>query len=123
MQALGLARLVGASITLLHCVEELHPGSLLEQKRFRKLHAEAVQLAEHKLAEIARREIKPHVAVKCLVKQGKPSEAIAALASKCGCQLIVMGTHGRTGLKHALLGSVTERVIRLASCPVMTVRG
>jgi nucleotide-binding universal stress UspA family protein len=51
-----------------------------------------------------------------------PSEAILAVAREIGADLIVMGTHGHTGLKHALLGSVAERTVRLAPCSVLTVK-
>ena len=50
------------------------------------------------------------------------AEAIAAAAERIGADLIIMGTHGRTGLKHAFLGSVAERTLRHAPCPVLTVR-
>ena len=53
--------------------------------------------------------------------QGVPSDEVAALAKEGGYDLIVMGTHGRTGLRHALMGSVAERVLRSAPCPVLTV--
>ena len=53
---------------------------------------------------------------------GIPAAALAALAHREGVDLIVMGTHGRSGLKHALLGSVAEKVLRAAPCPVLTVR-
>lgn len=53
---------------------------------------------------------------------GSPAETIVRIAQEQAADLIVMGTHGRTGLKHALLGSVAEKVVRLAPCPVLTVR-
>jgi nucleotide-binding universal stress UspA family protein len=53
---------------------------------------------------------------------GNPADAIVRLAAERDVDLIVMGTHGRTGLQHVLLGSVAEKVVRLAPCPVMTVR-
>jgi universal stress protein A len=53
---------------------------------------------------------------------GPPGEVICWLAQHHECDLIVMGTHGRTGLKHLLLGSVAEFVMRHARCPVATVR-
>jgi nucleotide-binding universal stress UspA family protein len=52
---------------------------------------------------------------------GTPAGAICAYAHAIGADLIVMGTHGRTGLSHALLGSVAEGVVRRARCPVMTI--
>jgi len=56
------------------------------------------------------------------VTAGDPAEAIVRTAAEIGVDLIVMATHGRTGLPHILLGSVAEKVVRHASCPVLTVR-
>ena len=53
---------------------------------------------------------------------GHPAETIVRVAQERAADLIVMGTHGRTGLQHVLLGSVAEKVVRLAPCPVLTVR-
>jgi universal stress protein E len=53
---------------------------------------------------------------------GRPAPTIAEIASKVGAELIVMGTHGRTGLTHILLGSVAEEVTRVAPCSVLTIR-
>ena len=54
--------------------------------------------------------------------QGPAAFEVTEFAKKNGFDLIIMGTHGRTGFKHALLGSVAERVVRVASCPVLTIR-
>jgi nucleotide-binding universal stress UspA family protein len=54
---------------------------------------------------------------------GSPARAIVDYARDYQMNLIVMGTHGRGGVAHLLLGSVTERVVRTADCPVLTVRG
>jgi nucleotide-binding universal stress UspA family protein len=56
------------------------------------------------------------------VQSGAPFEEIVRTAEEERAGMIVMGTHGRSGLNHMLLGSVAERVIRLAPCPVLTVR-
>ena len=56
------------------------------------------------------------------VAVGHPADTIVRIAQERGADLIVMGTHGRTGLQHVLLGSVAEKVVRLAPCPVLTVR-
>jgi nucleotide-binding universal stress UspA family protein len=56
------------------------------------------------------------------VRPGFPSEVITAAATDLGADLVVMSTHGRTGLSHLLLGSVAERVIRSTVCPVLVVR-
>jgi len=55
------------------------------------------------------------------VIEGEPSRAITEMAKRDGYDLIVMGTHGRSGLAHLALGSVAERVVRHAHCPVLTV--
>ena len=56
------------------------------------------------------------------IASGPVAETIAAIAADRGADFIVMGTHGRTGLAHVLVGSVAERVIRIAGCPVLTIR-
>jgi universal stress protein A len=53
---------------------------------------------------------------------GHPAETIVRVAQERDADLIVIGTHGRTGIQHVLLGSVAEKVVRLAPCPVLTVR-
>jgi nucleotide-binding universal stress UspA family protein len=63
-------------------------------------------------------EVTPH-----MVRGLAPAEVIVETASNLGCELIVMGTHGRRGLPHLLLGSVAERVVRTSAVPVLTVRG
>jgi nucleotide-binding universal stress UspA family protein len=66
-----------------------------------------------------RRQLKARVAV---VSSIAPAAAIVTYADKSNIDLIVMGTHGRGGLAHLLMGSVAERVVRMAPCPVLTVR-
>ena len=60
--------------------------------------------------------------VNSVVLAGKPAERIVGFAREFDCDLIVMGTHGRTGLRHHALGSVAEQVIRTSHCPVLVVR-
>ena len=62
------------------------------------------------------------VAVQTLVKVGSADEKIVEAAQEKAANLIVMATHGRTGLYHALMGSVAEKVVRQAPCPVLTIR-
>jgi len=54
--------------------------------------------------------------------EGDPASEILKVARQRHCDMIVMGTHGRTGLRHLLMGSVAERIVRKASCPVLTAR-
>lgn len=60
--------------------------------------------------------------VHCEVREGTPFYEIIQYARAADIDLIIMGTHGRSGLVHVLLGSVSERVVRKAPCPVLTVR-
>jgi nucleotide-binding universal stress UspA family protein len=59
---------------------------------------------------------------KGVIKVGVPWEQILAVATEVGADLIVMGTHGRRGFAHAIIGSVAERIVRLSAIPVLTVR-
>jgi len=119
-----LARHFGASLTLAHVQEPIHlmvpdgyaffaPGQL-EQIR---ADLEKALVAEKQVAEAA-----GMLQAQTRMVDGVASFSIVELARKEGFDLIVMGTHGRTGLKHALLGSVAERVLRNAHCPVLTVK-
>jgi nucleotide-binding universal stress UspA family protein len=64
----------------------------------------------------------PKVRVRCLLVEGDPATEILSAAREGNCDLIVMGTHGRTGLNRLLTGSVAEEVVRKAPCPVLTVK-
>jgi nucleotide-binding universal stress UspA family protein len=71
------------------------------------------QLHKHSLHD-------PAIRVDYRIEEGSPAEVILAVAR--GCELIVMGTHGRSGISRAIMGSVAEQVLRDATCPVVTVR-
>jgi nucleotide-binding universal stress UspA family protein len=64
----------------------------------------------------------PDVRVECRVEEGEPATGIVSAARATTCDLIVMGTQGRTGLGRVLMGSVAEQVLRTAPCPVLTVK-
>lgn len=64
----------------------------------------------------------PALTIHKVVREGAPFYEIVRFAKEADIDLIVMGTHGRSGLVHVLLGSVSERVVRKAPCPVLTVR-
>ena len=84
--------------------------------------AEIASLAQTKLEALAAQEARSDGEVTSLVRAGKPFHEIALAASESGAQLIVIATHGYTGLKHVYLGSTAERVVRHAPCPVLVVR-
>lgn len=60
--------------------------------------------------------------IEYVIRQGEPAQEILRAADELGCDLIVMGTHGRTGVRHVLMGSVAEHVLRTAGCPVLVVK-
>jgi nucleotide-binding universal stress UspA family protein len=74
-----------------------------------------------KLKEFARPAAAAGVKVRSVLREGDPSREIARLAEELPADLVVMGTHGRGGFERLLLGSVTERLLRRAPCPVLTV--
>jgi nucleotide-binding universal stress UspA family protein len=74
------------------------------------------------LARLEAKLIKAKRKARAVLKTGSPAQVIADAAKRLKADMIIMATHGRTGLSHVLLGSVAERVVRTAGCPVLTVR-
>jgi nucleotide-binding universal stress UspA family protein len=121
--AFTLADRLSAELHLLHVrviLEDPHMAEehQLEIERLRTFTDEATEVA---LAQAG--QAGPHLKVEThLVRGISAPEAIAETATEIDCDLIVMGTHGRRGIKHLLLGSVAENVVRSAHIPVLTVR-
>lgn len=120
--AAGLAKQSGGAIVLLHVIERVQPGFLMEATVSRQTQGRMRERAGHELAALTKLHAGGARLGRALVKSGKPWKIIVSVASRIAADLIVMGTHGHTALKRALLGSVAERVIRHAPCPVLTVR-
>lgn len=78
--------------------------------------------AENALQDLARQKMLEDISVRTMVINGKPAYEIVNLAEKEGADMIVIATHGESGWQKFLFGSVTEKVIRMASCPVLTIR-
>jgi universal stress protein A len=121
-EALSLARLKGGAVKLLHVCEIPVPSSPLEvvapgviERGREELRRELALWRERAAAATQ------GVTVTAELRLGSPAAEILRAAGE-GCDLIVMGTHGRTGLMHLLLGSVAEKVLRKAPCSVLTVR-
>lgn len=85
-------------------------------RRVKEATAELEALAERS------RQNYPDVRIDCRVVIGVPFKEICLLADEEKFRLIVIGTHGRTGLSHLLIGSTAERVVQLASCPVLSIK-
>jgi nucleotide-binding universal stress UspA family protein len=122
-RAVSLADWFGAEVTALHVVPPL-PGPGLELPYFPAPLETARELgeqAERKLRDLAISFLAERVPIETRVRGGDPWREIAAEAKELPADLVVMGTHGRSGFEHFLLGSVTEKVLRRVSCPVLTV--
>ncbi len=78
--------------------------------------------AAEELEKLAKKEIPDGIRVKTLVKTGKPFIEILETASEENIDLIIIATHGHTGVEHILFGSTAEKVVRKAPCPVLTIR-
>lgn len=121
--ALPFAKQFGAAITLLHVVRVNYPiGAEFGAMDFPLLESDLRKSAEKQLADLAEKEIPQSVTAENLVRTGQEVMEIIAAAKKLESDLIIISTHGRTGLKHILLGSVAENVVRYAPCPVLVVR-
>ncbi len=130
--ASAIARAVGARVVALHVTEPPYPTHLwygplaakdaelfqVVAKREREAAKEAL---EERLAK-ARGELREGVTSEARVVSGFPAETILEEAKRSEADLIVLGTHGRRGLSHVILGSIAERVVRTATAPVLTVR-
>jgi nucleotide-binding universal stress UspA family protein len=122
--AAALARWYECPVTVLYVhspivISTLGPDLPLLQSAV--LTPEDRQTLLRNLREFATAEIGEHIAVDAMVSEGEAAAEIIAAAQESKCDLIVLGTHGRSGLEHLTMGSVTEKVLRKAKRPVMTV--
>lgn len=117
-RGLDIAKTYGATVHALYAVEPIYLMDANVDQVVSALESEGEAATEDvaKQAEAAGVEVETHV------EQGEPYRAILDYADDHDVDLIVMGTHGRTGLNKLLLGSVTEKVVRSSNVPVMTVR-
>jgi nucleotide-binding universal stress UspA family protein len=124
VEAARLARALGAELILLHVsVEAMTYGETpFALDRLELLYEAQAQWAEQKLAEQAQRLGQDGLKVAWRRRAGVPHEEIVKAAAEEGAAYIVLGTHGRGGFQRLILGSVADRVVRTARCPVMTVR-
>lgn len=118
--AIALAKVFQADLILVHVIEPF-PYAAVEGIAF--IHpVERLSLqAQALLDQLSKRPLKEKLSVETHLTSGVPSKEIVKLAEREGADLIVMGTHGRTGVDHLFAGSVAEKVVRLSPCPVLTV--
>jgi nucleotide-binding universal stress UspA family protein len=124
--ATTLASRLGARVSLLHVVEDPFVTGAWRAEAFvpnmPELLDELIRVAQAQISELKTRLASQGVVVETAVITGQPARSIVEHASTGGFDLIVMGTHGRTGLSHTLVGSIAERVVQRAPCAVLTVR-
>jgi nucleotide-binding universal stress UspA family protein len=119
--ATALARVFNAKIVVLHVIETF-TYTMTESLQVVNVYALVKTAVEPVLDQMVQDLKKEHVTASRLLVQGKADQEIVAQAKEAGADLIVMGTHGRRGVSHVFMGSVAERVVRTAPCPVLTVR-
>lgn len=125
-KAIDMAKTNGAELLLVHVLVPNIPMAgegYLSPKVYEEIEATARAHAQKALDALSAKAKKAGVRVKTLLIDGMPHEQITRAARAKRADLIVIGTHGRTGLAKLFLGSVAGRVVSTASCPVLTVRG
>ena len=120
-----LAHNFGAQLVVLHVTESMITAGMAPEAYIgfdvdaqRQLESWNLAQLEGLLDDTARRELR----AKTVLLKGTPAVAIVDYAREHAVDLIVLGTHGRGAVAHLLMGSVAERVVRTAPCPVLTVR-
>ena len=120
-----LARTYGATLHVLHVAENLvaRYANVEALALLPQLQTDIDEAARKRMAELVTHEDRTMLRAKPVVLEAfGPAEAIVEYAKTYNVDIIVMGTHGRGALAHLLMGSVAERVVRTAPCPVLTVR-
>jgi universal stress protein A len=124
--ARDFARPFGAELILLYVVEPIYyatPADLyVTTPNVAFLMDEQRRIGKQQLARLGADMEKKHERFRGVVKVGSPSQSILDTSKSAHADMVIMSTHGRTGFAHMLLGSVAEKVVRGATCPVLTVR-
>ena len=122
--ALTLATQFNAELTIIHVINEPVDlrGFYVPHISFEQLEKEIEESAAKMMETFCRSKLGTFSNYKTAIVTGIPYDEITAAAAKIDASLIVLGTHGRTGLDRILFGSTAERVVRSAGCPVLTVR-
>lgn len=121
----ALARNFGAKLYVLHVVDDVYTrlGGDAYAAVLPELQQDTERNAKQRLAELVVDNDTPPLPTEAVVVTGSATAlAIVDYAASANIDLIVVGTHGRTAVAHLLVGSVAERVVRTARCPVLTVR-
>lgn len=122
--AVNFAEKFNSEIILLYVVEPiLYPTDLtLGQIVLPSIDIDLEARAREELEKLVNTEIRPEQKVKTLIKSGKPYIEIIETAKDEDVDLIIISTHGHSGIEQVLFGSTTDKVVRKAPCPVLTLR-
>lgn len=121
--AINMATQFDAELTLLH-VWELPVYPYMELMMSSAEITNAVEKAATECLETKLKEVRSRLPrAKSLLKMGIPWQQIVDISKESKADLLIMGTHGRRGFEHAIMGSVAEKLVRLSPIPVLTVRG
>ena len=126
-KAIELARSARARLLIVHAVAPVVPplmgeGMYVAPATWNAMQRDARQAAQRQLARLIQDAKKAGVTAEGIVGDGLPADQIVRLARARRADMIVIGTHGRTGFSRLFLGSVAARVVATARCPVLTVR-
>jgi len=126
-RAIAEARTGGAELLLVHVLSPVTPfiggDEYMSPRTYTDLQRSMQAYAQKQLDKLVAKAKAAGVRVRGLLLEGTTAEAIVRAARSKRAGVIVIGTHGRTGLGRLLMGSVAERVVGTAPCPVLTVRG
>jgi|ERR1017187_9444 nucleotide-binding universal stress UspA family protein len=117
-----LARQFGASLAVLNVITPYYAVDPYGMNPPGDFEPDLVSCAEKQLQHLVSQALPPEVSSQTLVRRGRPANEIIEAAKELDADLIVLPTHGHTGLKHVVFGSTAEYVVRHALCPVLTVR-
>jgi len=123
--AVACAKEFEAKLYLLHVIPDMPVATQYDMVMIPpspQLMMDVKEMTLKALEEVLPPEVRGTIPVQCLLRNGAAFVEIIRCAEEIKADMIVCGTHGRTGLKHALIGSVAENVVRHSSCPVLTVR-
>ena len=125
LYAESVARALNATLYLVHVQPpaDLRPHRFGPVVRATDSPDHSYQAARRRLDGLARRLASETLRVISEVRTGETAESIAQASVHYGADLVIMGTHGRTGVAHLLAGSIAEQVVRTAPCPVLLLRG
>jgi len=122
--AVNFAKQFNAEIYLIYVLEPViyPPDFSMGQIAIPTVNAEWDERAREELENLAKTEIPEGISVKTILKNGKPFLEIIDTATEENIDLIIIATHGHSGVEHILFGSTAEKVVRKAPCPVLTLR-